>query len=106
MEYRLPPGYPPEVVPRDSTVMQESITYTPGLNETIFTMDGMDGRQWGLVFLFMAVVFIVMETEKCARGYIKDLKYCEEHMEGAPVVKDTTPLPAEVKRFGNKELAH
>ena len=87
-------------------VMQVFITYTPGLNETIFTMDGMDGPQWGLVFLFMAVVFIVMETEKCVRGYITDLKYYEEDMEDAPIVKDTTPLPAEVKRFGNNELAH
>ena len=87
-------------------VMQVFITYTPGLNETIFTMDGMDGPQWGLVFLFMAVVFIVMETEKCVRGYITDLKYYEEDMEDAPIVKDTTQLPAEVKRFGNNELAH
>ena len=87
-------------------VMQVFITYTPGLNETIFTMDGMDGPQWGLVFLFMAVVFVVMETEKCVRGYITDLKYYEEDMEDAPIVKDTTPLPAEVKRFGNNELAH
>ena len=87
-------------------VMQVFITYTPGLNETIFTMDGMDGPQWGLVFLFMGVVFIVMETEKCVRGYITDLKNYEEDMEDAPIFKDTTPLPAEVKRFGNNELAH
>ena len=87
-------------------VLQVFITYTPGLNETIFQMDAMDGTQWGIVILFMVVVFIVMETEKAIRGYVTDLKYYEEDMVDAPVVKDTTPLPAEVNRFGNNELTH
>ena len=87
-------------------VMQVFITYTPGLNDTIFTMDAMDGPQWGLVALFMAVVMVVMETEKAIRGYVTELKYYEEDMEDAPIVKDTTPLPAEVNRFGKNELTH
>ena len=85
-------------------VLQVFITYTPGLNETIFTMDAMDGPQWLIVLLFMAVVFVVMETEKAVRGFITDLKYYEEDLEDAPVIKDTTPLPAEVRRFGRNEL--
>ena len=87
-------------------VLQVFITYTPGLNDTIFTMDAMDGPQWGIVALFMVVVMIVMETEKAIRGYVTELKYYEEDMEDAPIVKDTTPLPAEVNRFGKNELTH
>jgi len=89
------------------SVLQVFITYTPGLNTTIFKMKGMDGVQWGIVFLFMAVVFVVMEVEKCIRNYLSSLKYdvddkeigiFDEHIE-----PDTTPLPDEVNRFGRNE---
>ena len=87
--------------------LQVFITYTPGLNDQIFTMAPMDGTQWGIVVLFMAVVLVVMETEKSIRGYITDKKYYEEDWDDADAVEpDTTPLPEEVSRFGKNELNH
>ena len=53
--------------------LQILITYTPGLNEVIFGMAPMDGLQWGIVALFMAVVFVVMEAEKAIRRYLSGL---------------------------------
>ena len=54
-------------------VMQVFITYTPGLNSTIFGMSGMDGFQWGIVALFMTTTFVVMEVEKAIRRYLCSL---------------------------------
>ncbi|KAL7565795.1 hypothetical protein ACA910_015575 [Epithemia clementina (nom. ined.)] len=88
------------------TVGQVFITYTPGLNETIFSMAPMAGELWLIVLLFMIVVLVVLEAEKAVRGYITELKYYEEDMDDAPVVRDTTPLPEEVNRFGRNELSH
>merc|ERR1739846_165453 len=53
--------------------LQVFITYVPGLNHIIFLMakDGMDGRQWGITFFFMILVFLVMETEKAIRRHLK-----------------------------------
>eukprot|EP00549_Striatella_unipunctata_P000211 CAMPEP_0118684492 /NCGR_PEP_ID=MMETSP0800-20121206/6675_1 /TAXON_ID=210618 ORGANISM="Striatella unipunctata, Strain CCMP2910" /NCGR_SAMPLE_ID=MMETSP0800 /ASSEMBLY_ACC=CAM_ASM_000638 /LENGTH=1012 /DNA_ID=CAMNT_0006581207 /DNA_START=48 /DNA_END=3086 /DNA_ORIENTATION=- len=53
--------------------LQIFITYTPGVNETIFGMSAMDGLQWGIVGLFMVVTFVVMETEKMIRRYLSSL---------------------------------
>jgi magnesium-transporting ATPase (P-type) len=53
--------------------LQVLITYTPGLNETIFGMAAMDGLQWGIVALFMVVTFTVMEMEKAIRRYLSSL---------------------------------
>eukprot|EP00529_Nitzschia_sp_RCC80_P003146 CAMPEP_0113496070 /NCGR_PEP_ID=MMETSP0014_2-20120614/29931_1 /TAXON_ID=2857 /ORGANISM="Nitzschia sp." /LENGTH=1074 /DNA_ID=CAMNT_0000389979 /DNA_START=97 /DNA_END=3321 /DNA_ORIENTATION=+ /assembly_acc=CAM_ASM_000159 len=50
-----------------TAVLQVCITYIPGLNEVIFQMKGMQGFQWGIVFLFGFCVFLVMETEKAVR---------------------------------------
>ena len=87
--------------------LQVFITYTPGLNDAIFTMAPMDGQQWGLVALFMFVVLIVMEAEKAVRGYITEKNYYEEDWDEADAVEpDTTPLPAEVSRFGRNEMNH
>ena len=87
-------------------MLQVFITYTPGLNETIFTMDPMDGTQWGIVALFMVVVFIVMEVEKSIRGFLTDRQYYEEDYEEGDMMVDNTPLPSEVNRFGRNEMAH
>jgi len=87
------------------SLLQVFITYCPGLNDTLFTMDGMDGKQWGIVVLFMFVVLVTMEAEKAIRGYVTDLKYYEED-EGEENPHDTTPLPAEADRFGKNELTH
>jgi magnesium-transporting ATPase (P-type) len=92
------------------TVLQVFITYTPGLNETLFSMNGMDGPQWGIVALFMVVVFIVMETEKGIRGYLTMLKYDtddreQSYFDAAPEPdSDRLDLPDEVNRFGRNEL--
>jgi len=53
--------------------LQILITYTPGLNSTLFGMAPMDGLQWGIVALFMAVTFIVMEVEKGILRYLSSL---------------------------------
>ena len=91
------------------SVLQVFITYTPGLNDTIFSMAAMDGPQWGIVALFAVVVLVVMETEKAVRNYLTELKYDTEDREmgifDEEVKPDITPLPAEVKRFGQNELA-
>jgi magnesium-transporting ATPase (P-type) len=53
--------------------LQILITYTPGINDTIFGMASMDGFQWLIVALFMVVVFVVMELEKAVRRYLSSL---------------------------------
>jgi magnesium-transporting ATPase (P-type) len=89
-------------------VLQVFITYTPGLNTTIFSMEGIDGRQWGVVVLAMVAVFIIMETEKAVRNYLTHLKYDTDDREygrfDAKPEPDKTPLPSEVRRFGHNEL--
>ena len=86
-------------------ILQVFITYTPGLNMTIFTMAAMDGPQWGIVFLFMFVMLIVMEGEKAIRNVVTELKYYEEDVDDEPMPVDNTPLPAEAERFGRNELS-
>ena len=49
------------------TLLQIFLTYTPGLNSVIFSMNGMDRIQWGITIMFMFVVFFVMEAEKALR---------------------------------------
>eukprot|EP00554_Chaetoceros_debilis_P006760 CAMPEP_0194073660 /NCGR_PEP_ID=MMETSP0149-20130528/988_1 /TAXON_ID=122233 /ORGANISM="Chaetoceros debilis, Strain MM31A-1" /LENGTH=1130 /DNA_ID=CAMNT_0038753699 /DNA_START=155 /DNA_END=3547 /DNA_ORIENTATION=- len=51
--------------------LQFLITYVPGLNNVVFQMKGMDLRSWGIVALFMFIVFLVMETEKAVRRHLK-----------------------------------
>jgi len=88
--------------------LQVFITYTPGLNDTLFSMAGMDLHQWAIVLLFMAVVLIVMETEKAVRNYLTALKYDTDDKEYGVFdevpVPNTTPLPEEIKEFGKNEL--
>lgn len=59
-----------------TAVLQVGITYIPGLSGVIFQMGPMDGAQWGVVALGMAVTFTIMEIEKAVRrqlsGYGKD----------------------------------
>lgn len=91
------------------TVLQAFITYTPGLNKTIFSMEPMDGTQWGIVACGMAIVFLVMETEKAVRNYLTSLKYDTDDLEygvfDTPHQSDNTPLPAEADRFGRNEAS-
>jgi magnesium-transporting ATPase (P-type) len=90
------------------TILQIFITYTPGLNEVVFEMDGMTGAQWGIVALFMVVTFVVMETEKAMRRYLTDFGVDTDDLEPGlfdeVVTLDTSPLPNEVGAFGKGEL--
>jgi len=91
------------------TCLQVFITYCPGLNDTIFSMAGMDWVQWMLVLLFMTVVLCVMEFEKAVRNVLTEKKYDTDDKEYLPGWDaepeiDTTPLPEDVKRFGRNEL--
>jgi magnesium-transporting ATPase (P-type) len=64
--------------------LQILITYTPGINDTIFGMASMDGFQWMIVGLFMVVVFIVMEVEKALRRYLSSLGEDTDDLEYDP----------------------
>jgi magnesium-transporting ATPase (P-type) len=86
-------------------VLQVFITYTPGLNKVLFSMAPMDGVLWGILFMFMFVVLVVMELEKAIRGVITSRKYYEEDVDDEPLPVDNTPLPAEAGRFGRNELS-
>jgi hypothetical protein len=56
----------------------------------------------------MVVVLVVMEAEKAVRNYLTELKYDTDDKEygifDASPEPDTTPLPAEVDRFGRNDL--
>eukprot|EP00529_Nitzschia_sp_RCC80_P005946 CAMPEP_0113486780 /NCGR_PEP_ID=MMETSP0014_2-20120614/25170_1 /TAXON_ID=2857 /ORGANISM="Nitzschia sp." /LENGTH=1027 /DNA_ID=CAMNT_0000380457 /DNA_START=995 /DNA_END=4074 /DNA_ORIENTATION=+ /assembly_acc=CAM_ASM_000159 len=54
-------------------VLQVAITYIPGVNTTIFSMEGMTGMQWVIVAGFMVLTFLIMEAEKAFRSYLKNL---------------------------------
>jgi len=45
--------------------------YIPGLNTVTFSMQPMNGIQWGITFAFMIFVFLVMEAEKAVRRMLK-----------------------------------
>jgi len=79
--------------------LQILITYCPGLNEVVFGMAPMDGVQWGIVILFMFVVFLVMETEKAVRRYLSSLgedtddREYNEFFDAHPEPHSVEPLP-------------
>ena len=91
------------------SVLQVFITYTPGLNVTIFQMEGMTGVQWAIVAAGMVIVFVVMELEKAIRNVLTAMKYDTDDLEYGPFDSapepDTTPLPEDAKRFGRNELS-
>ena len=64
--------------------LQILITYVPGVNDVIFGMAAMDGMQWGIVALFMAVTFVVMEIEKAIRRYLSSLGEDTDDLEYDP----------------------
>ena len=91
-------------------LLQIGITYIPGLNSAVFWMEAMDGQQWLIVVVMFFVVLFVMEFEKAIRNFLSSLKYDvddrEEGVFDSFVEPDTTPLPAESRRFGMNELNH
>ena len=52
-------------------VLQVALTHIPGINSVIFQMRGMNGLHWGIAFLFMVVIFIVIEIEKAVRWLLR-----------------------------------
>jgi len=52
-------------------LLQLAITYIPGLNMVIFSMDGQDGFMWMLVIVGFLITFFVMEAEKALRRSLK-----------------------------------
>jgi len=48
-------------------MLQICITYIPGLNNIVFSMEPLNATGWGFVILFMFIDFCVMETEKAIR---------------------------------------
>jgi magnesium-transporting ATPase (P-type) len=73
--------------------LQVLITYTPGINDTIFAMAPMDGFQWMIVGLFMVVVFVVMETEKAVRRYLSSLGEDTDDLEYNETFDAPPPVP-------------
>mmetsp|Transcript_9651 Transcript_9651/g.21463 ORF Transcript_9651/g.21463 Transcript_9651/m.21463 type:complete len:1112 (-) Transcript_9651:52-3387(-) len=89
-------------------VLQVFITYVPGVNDIIFLMsrDGMDGTQWGITFLFMFIVFFVMETEKALRRHLKykgadtdDAEFDDAFDDTEVETKKKVSMPASFKLF-------
>ena len=51
--------------------LQLFITYVPGVNTVIFSMDGQDRFQWIIVLVCVIITFFVMEGEKALRRCLK-----------------------------------
>lgn len=91
------------------SALQILITYTPGMNTTIFSQSGMDGIQWAIVIGFMFLVLFVMEAEKSVRRYLASLGEDTDdreygYFDEVPGEPKATELPAAVQNFGHDEL--
>ena len=91
------------------SVLQVAITYIPGVNNIIFSMDPMDGAQWGMAFVGMILCFFVMEAEKGLRRHLKAKG--EDTDDRSPsrfdkeiVLDDSINLPKGASRLGLEEL--
>lgn len=89
--------------------LQVFITYTPGLNETIFKMNGMDWIQWMIVLGFMVLVLLVMEMEKALRRFLASLGEDTDdreygYFDEVPGEPKDSPLPAAANKYGKTEL--
>ena len=91
-------------------VLQIGITYIPGVNNIIFNMAPMDGIQWGVTFLAMLVVFLIMEAEKAVRRVLKKRGSDTDDIEmdrvfDHEIVNDGhVNLPAGASKLGLEEL--
>jgi len=93
-------------------ILQMFLTYTPGINNTIFGMEPMDATQWGISLLFMIAVFLIMEAEKAFRRSLKaqgvdtddnqDEFIFDEHVE--PASAGTKLLPPGASNLNLSEL--
>merc|ERR1712038_2104233 len=52
-------------------ILQVFTTYVPGVNTSFFEMTTMDGTMWIITIMCMIIMFVVMETEKTIRRYLK-----------------------------------
>jgi magnesium-transporting ATPase (P-type) len=52
-------------------ILQVFITYTPGINNTIFQMGPMNWYMWIMVLVFMTITFLLLEFEKAVRRSLK-----------------------------------
>ena len=75
-------------------VLQMFITYTPVINKKVFSMEGMDWTQWGIVVLMTVIVFCVMEIEKGARRILMKKGIDTEDHEYQEGYDDPAPVPA------------
>jgi len=75
--------------------LQVITTHVPGLNRVIFQMKGMDGLQYLITFVCMALVFIVMETEKVVRSSLKNKGYDTNDTEYGVFDNETTVTTTE-----------
>lgn len=88
--------------------LQVFLTYTPGMNEIIFSMKPMDWIQWMIVLGFMVLVLLVMEMEKSIRRYLASLGEDTDDREYGYFDEvpqpDTGALPDSARKFGTAEL--
>jgi hypothetical protein len=94
-------------------VLQVMLTYIPGLNSFVFSMRGMDGIGWAIVFGFMFAVFVIMEIEKAIRRCLKakgaDTDDREDNFFDAPAHLGTAEemkMPKGASKLNLTELAH
>lgn len=89
-------------------VLQLFTTYVPVVNFYIFSQEGMDGVQWGIVFGVMVIVFTVMELEKAARRHLAstgvDTEDNDDVIEQMPVPKGTNLTPGVAAPLNNVAL--
>lgn len=91
------------------SALQVLITYTPGMNVTIFSMEGMDWKQWMIVLGFMVVVMLVMEAEKSLRRYLASLGEDTDdreygYFDEVPGEPQDQELPTAAENFGKDQL--
>ena len=84
--------------------LQILITYTPGVNTTIFGQSGMDGIQWAIVVGFMFVSFVGMELEKAVRRYLSNLGEDTDDLEYDPTFDAPIRPPSQHEPFPRTHL--
>jgi len=85
--------------------LQVFITYTPGVNSTIFQMAAMDGFQWFIVAVFCLVTFTVMEVEKLIRRIIHDNGVDTDDLEYG-MFDDAQNTPEPLSADVNEDIKH
>ncbi|KAL7486776.1 hypothetical protein ACHAW6_012381 [Cyclotella cf. meneghiniana] len=96
-------------------LLQILLTYTPGLNSFVFSMQGMDGIGWAITLGFMFVVFVCMEMEKAVRRSLKSKgadtddifdPFIFDNAEGVGAIEVNMTMPKGVSKLNLTELPH